>query len=79
MFADDTSISYASNSVQELQNIINSELKRLNEWLVTNKLSLNVVKTEFMIIGSRQRIENLTDTIDIKLNNNKIKEVDCVK
>lgn len=44
MFADDTSISYASNSVQELQNIINSELKRLNEWLVTNKLSLNVCK-----------------------------------
>ena len=28
------------------------ELKNLNDWLITNKLSLNIAKTEFMIIGS---------------------------
>ena len=56
MFADDTSVSYASNSVEELENIINSDLKNLNSWLTTNRLSLNIVKTEFMIIGSRQKI-----------------------
>ena len=54
MFADDTSISYASNSLDEIQYDINSELENLNKWLVTNKLSLNIAKTEFMIIGSRQ-------------------------
>ncbi|CAB4006040.1 Hypothetical predicted protein [Paramuricea clavata] len=31
MFADDTSVSYASNSVEELENIINSDLKNLNK------------------------------------------------
>jgi hypothetical protein len=38
MFADDTSVSYASNSVEELKNIMNSDLKNLNSWLTTNRL-----------------------------------------
>ena len=79
MFADDTSVRYASNSAEELQNVINSELESLNKWLITNKLSLNIVKTEFMIIGSRQRIRNLNDEIDIELNGNIINKIDSVK
>jgi hypothetical protein len=80
MFADDTSVSCASNSAEELQNVINSELECRNKWLITNKLSLlNIVKTEFMIIGSRQRIRNLNDEIDIELNGNIISKIDSVK
>ena len=56
MFADDTNISIAANSLTELEQIINSELKNLHQWLLANRLSLNVAKTEFMIIGSRQRL-----------------------
>ena len=56
MFADDTSVSFASDSLDEIQNVINSELKNLNSWLIANRLSLNITKTEFMIIGSRQRM-----------------------
>ena len=56
MFADDTNISIAANSVTELEQIIKSELKNLHQWLLANRLSLNVAKTEFMIIGSRQRL-----------------------
>ena len=47
MFADDTNISY---------NSMNSSLVNLNRWLKANKLSLNIAKTEFMVIGSRQRL-----------------------
>ena len=47
MFADDTSVSYASDSLDEIQNVINSELKNLNSWLIANRLSLNITKTEF--------------------------------
>ena len=49
-------ISYASDSLDEIQNVINSELKNLNSWLIANRLSLNITKTEFMTIGSRQRM-----------------------
>ena len=79
MFADDTSISYASDSANELQNVINTELKGLSDWLTTNKLSLNVVKTEFMVVGSRQRIKTLNNEIDIEINGNMVNQVTSVK
>ena len=57
-----TSISYASYSLDEMQYAINSELENLNNWpLAKYKLSLNIAKTEFMIIGSRQRINVIGD------------------
>ena len=56
MFADDTNISYSSNNPTDLENLMNSSLVNLNRWLIANKLSLNIAKTEFMVIGSRQRL-----------------------
>ena len=56
MFAEDTNIIVASDSLTELENKINLDLENLTRWLVTNRLSLSVAKTEFMVIGSHQRI-----------------------
>ena len=47
MFADDTIISYSSDSLDEIQYVINPELENLNNWLMANKLSSNIAKTEF--------------------------------
>ena len=77
MFADDTSVRYASNSVEELENIMNSDLKTdLNSWLTTNRLSLNICKNR---IGSRQKIRVIDGEMNIKINDNKINRVDFVK
>ena len=40
---------------------INSDLKYIDRWLKANKLSLNVAKTEFMVISSRQKLRSLND------------------
>jgi hypothetical protein len=58
---------------------MNSDLKNLNSWLTTNRLILNIVKTEFMIIVSRQKIKVIDGEINIKINDNKINMVDIVK
>ena len=80
MFADDTSVSYAAKSMDELQSVINSELVSLRKWLNPNKLSLNIAKTEFMIIGSRQRILSaMDDRITIEINDCEVEKVDSVK
>ena len=50
MYADDTNVTFAA-----------SELKSINLWLRANKLSLNVAKTEFMVISSRQKLRSLND------------------
>ena len=79
MFADDTSVSYASDSLDEIQNVINSELKNLNSWLIANRLSLNITKTEFMIIGSRQRMDATQNDIAIRIHDREINRADVVK
>ncbi len=79
MFADDTSVSYAADSVDELQNVLNSELKSLHHWLIANRLSLNIAKTEFMTIGSMQKLRAIDDEIIIEINEREINRVDSVK
>ena len=50
MYADDTNITFHSRDLTELEDTMNMELINLNTWLTSNKLSLNIAKTEFMVI-----------------------------
>ena len=59
MYADDTAISYSSDTSDELDLVINEELSCTEKWQQGNKLSLNVVKTQAMIIGSKPKIKKL--------------------
>ena len=57
MFADDTNLTASGDSVPIVQAAVNSDLENLRKWLIANKLSLNVAKTEFMPIGSKSMIK----------------------
>ena len=79
MFADDTNISTQGKTDTEIQERLNIDLENVHQWLTSNKLTLNKKKTEYMIVGSRQRISNiLTDPI-VKLGDSTIKRVDKSK
>ena len=56
MYADDTNISFAASTKSHLEVMINNALFNVNTWVRANKFSLNVAKTEFMIIGLRQKL-----------------------
>ena len=56
MFADDTNLTLSAKTLTELKLALTPELNNLSCWLKANKLSLNVPKTELMIIGLRQRL-----------------------
>ena len=49
LFADDTNIYYEAESHGKLEQVINKELKKLDTWLVVNRLSLNIDKTNFIM------------------------------
>ena len=53
MFADDTNITETGNSSEMIEIKLNSDLSKIHTWLVSNKLTLNVSKIEYMVIGSR--------------------------
>ena len=76
MFTDDTNISIPGRTLADLEPLINSELANLNCWLKANRLSLDVAKTEFMIIGSRQRLlAESNDETCVSLENQQIERV----
>ena len=77
MYADDTNITVSANNAADLKTMLNDELSNLNLWLRANKLSLNITKTEYMIIGSRQRLRATTENqiIEVCIEGKKITRV----
>ena len=50
LFADDTTIYSSSENINDLQYSVKNYMNALSDWLCANKLSLNVAKTNFIII-----------------------------
>ena len=75
LFADDTNLTVAGETIEEVELAMSNDLTRIKEWLLANKLSLNVAKTEFMLIGSDYKINNLVTRPIIKIDQTKIKQV----
>ena len=74
MFADDTNLTASGSTSTELYNKLNNDLENIHQWLLANKLTLNTSKTEYMIVGSRQRLGKIDEEAEIKLGDNKIKK-----
>ena len=73
MYADDTSTSCEVKSVHDITVKVIPDLVKLCDWLKSNKLSLNMIKTEFMIIGSAQNVLKFGDLIAIRIDDQLIK------
>ena len=52
IFADDTNMFYTSANLQHLESVMNEELKLVFNYCTTNKLSINLTKTNYMVISS---------------------------
>ena len=71
MYADDTTL-YCNLNQNTCAIVINNELDKISEWLSSNKLSLNVRKTKFMLFHTSHR--NI-DYPTLKINNSEIERV----
>ena len=63
-------------SVLQVKNEPLNDLKAIAAWLQVNKFTLNLLKTDFMLIGSKQRIAASKDHIGISLSDTDIRQVD---
>ena len=50
MYADDTHLTYSDKDVNIIQSCLNEDLLNISKWLIVNKLTLNMTKTEFMLL-----------------------------
>ena len=77
MFADDTNLFLTGKNINDLINIMNNELAKIKEWMNANKLSLNVTKTQYMVITGFKKMPNICN--DILIDGTKIAMVHSVK
>ena len=58
IFADDTNFLYTGNDISEMCKTVSKELDKLSSWFMANKLSLNISKTNCMVISRKQIVNN---------------------
>ena len=75
MYANDTHITYADVYVNSIQLNLNHDLGNLNKWFYSNKLTLNPAKTEYMLIGTRQKLSSLSSQPKLSIDNLPIEKV----
>jgi hypothetical protein len=79
MFADGTHLTYADNDIAKIELNLTNDLESIREWLIVNKLTLNMSKTEFMVIGSRQRLYTFDNAPVLTIDGAPIKQAKSTK
>ena len=75
LYADDTCLIYFSNTPAIARAAVEEDLNEISQWLKYYKLTLNTVKSEYMVISKKQEWNNL----QINLNGAELKRSTCVK
>lgn len=58
LYADDSAIIYSHKNLSVIKSTLGQELESCSKWLVDNKLSLHLGKTECILFGSKRKIKN---------------------
>ena len=78
IFADDTFLLLTDSNLNNLENRVNHQLHKIDYWLRKNKLSLNYVKTNYMIINKQPRTK-VDCEFNLHINDYTISRVNKVK
>ena len=75
MYADDSNITLPGICIRDIEETLNRDLMNIKDWLLANKLSLNVTKTEYMLIASKYRLENIPRSPQLRIDSTPITRV----
>ena len=73
LFGDDTNIFFSHNDPNFLMELVNTELEKLSCWFQANKLSINVKKSNYIILKTSQNRQKLD--LHFSINDTKIDRV----
>ena len=77
LFADDTNLYYDSETLDDVIKKVNKGLKHVKRWLDSNRLSLNISKTNYIIFHSSA--SSVPTDISIKIGKKQISRVKYIK
>jgi hypothetical protein len=67
LFADDSNLFVSNKNILTLEAIMNEELVKVHTWLCANKLSLNVDKTNFVLLKLFYPVQKKLHLVSISL------------
>ena len=81
LYADDTYLCLSHKNLDNLQHMVNVGLIKVDNWLRSNKSSLNCSKSTFMLTKSLKNNSNLLETckFQIKINDSYFQRTTCAK
>ena len=74
MFEDDTNLFFEQKDISVLFSTVSRELQNINNWFISNKLSLNVKKTRFSIFHNPSRRDDLPLVLPTLFINNQVRK-----
>ena len=74
MYADDTVLFCSSSQASTIEMKLNEELFKIERWLFSNSLFINVKKTEAMLFGTAARLAS-TDSFNIHIHGKQLERV----
>ena len=79
MYADDTNLTFASKDPEDFFLFLTHDLSNVKQWLDSNRLSLNVLKTKCLFKGTRYKISLLPSEPHICLDGRLIERFNSYK
>ena len=55
LFIDHTNLLYADKNLKSLETVLKRELAKVSDWLIANKLTLNIKKSNYVIFHPPQK------------------------
>ena len=78
LYADDSALIVSGFDSKKIADELSRELESCRQWLIDNKLSLHLGKTEAILFGSKRKLKR-TNSFDVKCGEIKVKNVKSVK
>jgi hypothetical protein len=78
LYADDSALMVSNKDIGFIQSSLSQELESVSKWLIDNKLSLHLGKTESILFGTKRKLKQ-TSKLDIRCNGSKILSKSSVK
>ena len=79
IYADDTNLGQRIDDINDIKQQLIPNFRKLCEWLEINKLSLNFMKTEFLLFGNQLQLRNFDNLVGIRIKGRVIRRANSTK
>ena len=79
LFADDTALAMSSKNIHDLENKFNSQVRKVQDWLLVNRLSVHYTKkTQYMLIHGTNFDGEVTKDFKLSMGGNQIERTEHI-